>query len=108
MGVLRVTLRTTLKPIGAGMFSGPLEGHDDPALDVFVGSLSKDTEKYCAFWECVTHKDGGRTHALYASGKLHPTDDGYSGEIVSVRNGKPKGWRAVARKGSATISFEAI
>lgn len=101
-------MKCTLKPIGAGMFSGPLEGYDQPKLDVFVGMLSKDVAKYCAFWEVEEHIDGTRSHILYASGSLHPTDDGYSGEIVSVRRGKVKGWRAVAHKGSATISFEAL
>ena len=99
-------IRTTLKPIGGKIYSGPLEGITKPRLEVFVGPLGE--AKYIGWWECVEHEDGTRTHHLFANGELHPTPEGYSGEVVSIRNGKPKGWRAVARKGSATISFEAI
>ena len=100
-------IRTTLKPIGGKIYSGTLEGITKPRLEVFVGPLSAES-KYIGWWECVEHTDGTRTHHLFANGVLHPTPEGYSGEVVSIRGGKPKGWRAVARKGSATIRFEAI
>jgi len=103
LGVLGV--KCTLKN-NDGIFSGPLEGHDKPKLEVFVG---KHTDgKYCSWWEIEEHIDGTRSHICFASGVLHPTPEGYAGEIVSVRGRKVRGWRAVAKRGSATINFEAI
>ena len=99
-------MKCTLQPIGGGIFSGPLEGHDKPRLDVFVGP--HDDGKYTGLWEVEEHIDGTRSHILYGSGVLYPTDDGYSGEIVSVRRGKVRGWRATARKGSAVVEFAPI
>ena len=105
--MLRVTLRTTLTGFGSGWFSGPLEGWDKPALEVFLNKNASDGP-YLAWWEIEEHIDGSRSHVLYASGRLRMTDDGYSGEIVSMRGGKPKGWLAVARKGSAVVEFAPI
>ena len=99
-------MKCTLAPIGGGIFSGPLEGVTKPRLDVFVG---KHTDgKYCSLWEIEEHIDGTRSHICFASGVLHPTPEGYAGEVVSVRGRRVRGWRAVALKGSAVVEFTPV
>ncbi|HEV8492852.1 MAG TPA: hypothetical protein VGR76_11300, partial [Candidatus Angelobacter sp.] len=62
----------------------------------------------CALWEIEEHIDGTRSHICFASGVLHPTPEGYAGEVVSVRGRRVRGWRAVALKGSAVVEFTPV
>jgi hypothetical protein len=95
-----MTLRTTLIKEGASIYSGPLEGMDDPALHVFAGPLPSG-RMYCAFWE----RPKPTVHVIYASGTLALDGDTWSGDIVSVRRNKVRSWRATAQRGSNVLEF---
>lgn len=95
------------------MFMGELEGWEgNHALQVYVAPMGRN-EKYCGWWfteEWQELERTGRTHVLFASGTLRRDDAGaWCGDIVHLMpRSKVRAWRAVAHKGSAVMSFEAL
>jgi hypothetical protein len=95
-----MTISVTLTHAGAKLYQGAIQIDDTP-VEVWSGPLPSG-RKYVAFWE----KPEPTISVIFASGELSLGEDGvWSGDIVSVRRGKPRGWRATAAKGSATIEF---